>query len=144
MNAQITELLSSLSKDKNKIAVVAEQLEHMLAQSSKKGKVYPDVTKDGVTYRLCMWSKRYFPLEDFVGGEKKKNYTRAAYKIWNGFYSGADKMRKEASLKLFNNEVDMLGFKQLIEEANAYEARKDSIVEYAELAEKGYTLEELS
>lgn len=144
MNAQLVELLSSLSKDKNKVALVAEQLSAMLAQPSKKGKVYPDIVKDGVTYRLCTWSKRYFPLDEFVGGENKKNYTKAAYKIWNGFYSGADKMRKDASQALLEGNIDMTEFKRLMNEADEYAARKDNPLEYADLAEKGFTAEELS
>lgn len=144
MNEQIMELLNSLSKDKNKVALVAEQLSGMLAQVGKKGKTYPDIVKDGVTYRLCTWSKRYFPLEDFVGGEHKKNYTKAAYKIWNGFYSGADKMRKDASQALLDGNIDMTEFKRLMNEAEEYAARKDNPLEYAEVASNGFTAEELS
>lgn len=144
MDENLLELLSSLSKDKNKVAAVAEQLSALLTQPKSKGKANPDITKDGVTYRFCCWSKRYFPLSEFVGDATKKTYTRAAYKIWSGFPYRAEKMKMEATNKYIEQTIDKPEFERLIREADEYAARRNNFEEFAEVTKLGFTAEQLS
>lgn len=143
LHEDIKGILSGLTKDTKK---VDSALKELLALFSKagKGREFKDITKDGITYRYCSWSRAYFPLDEFVGTEgNKKNYTRKAYKIWYNCQKAAEKLRIDAANKLATKEIELEEFRSMIDEADATAALKDNPSTYQEVTAQGIAPEDL-
>lgn len=88
-------------------------------------------TKDGITYKLDRWTRKYAPISEFVNG---KDYTRMSYQRWTFMGSRARDLAFEIVDALASGtKVDSL--KDKIEFVNYLrDARNNEPEAYADIA----------
>ena len=136
----LQELLSKYIRNEAKLQEASQEVAAFFAKVNSRRARNQNVEFEGVTYKYCSMSQKYFPIEDFVNN---KNYTKAAYRIWNKFYTDANKMVAEAKAQHSDGVISDERKQEKLQKAAEIMAEKDNMANYEALRSLGKDIDEL-